>query len=326
MSKEPSPTATEKLPTQKAVPETPRTIHPIPRQEPGKDMRQGKGEKKPDKGKGPKHHQEISKEEKSKAKPIPSPRGKHRVRTLHQLHAPHGSTPPSSSPSNVQELPSLQKGIKEDVTKLVQKLTAGPPMKPQLGQSPVHVITLAGENQGASMQLSPESLYREEGPVHIHRGYKRNSDESVDPTSDEGKQVISPGEEAALPSTEEDEAPETYINSNVQGVNNSVMLEGSMTERNPGVHVATFVDEEAELKPMMPEGGGKAELTDTRRSEFSPTPAEKLTYQPIVRRRCLRGLFMESSDSDTDDPDKPRRHGCRYGCLERGKDKHVNVL
>lgn len=317
------------LPSEKAVPETPRIIHPTPRQEQVKDTREDSGEKRREDGegplkgdkakKGPKHHRAMAKEEQKKATSIPSSQGKHRSRTLHHLHAPAGS---SSSPSIGQE-PSLQKGIKEDVTKLVQKLTTGQPTKPELGQLPVHVITLAGENQGASMQLSSESSYREEGPVHIHRGYKTDPEESMDPTTDEGEQVATPGEDAALPSTGEDPTPETYINSNVQGINNSVMFEGSMTERNPGVHVAMLAKEKAEL---LPDEGGKEELTDTRRSEFSPTPAERLTYQPVIRRRCLRGLFMESSDTDTDDPAKPRRHGCRYGCGEKSKDKDINVL
>lgn len=35
-----------------------------------------------------------------------------------------------------------------------------------------------------------------------------------------------------------------------------------------------------------------------------------------IKRRCLRGLFLESSDSDQD---KPCRHGCRVGCNDKKK-------
>ncbi|KAK4760199.1 hypothetical protein SAY87_023330 [Trapa incisa] len=335
-SKEPSPNVTEKHPTSaKNVSETaPRTNHPIPPPEPVKDtVGEGKEEKKssekskgPSKGsentqKIPKHHQEVSREEKRKArKSIPS--------TSHRNHyaAPAGSSSLSSSsfPSIAQEPPSLQKLIKEDVTKMVHKLTSGHPMKSQPGQSPVHVITLAGENQGALMQLSPESLSgSEDGPIHIRRGYKADPDENIDLITDGGEQETP---EAALSSGEEDEAAEAHnINSNVQGVNNSVILEGSITERNPGVHVTVLVDEEVVEEPPVVEK--EEQQTDTRRSEFSPTPAEKLTYQPnYIRRRCLRGLFMESSESDTDDPAKPRRHGCRYDCFDKTRNKDINIL
>ncbi|OWM70440.1 hypothetical protein CDL15_Pgr011916 [Punica granatum] len=310
-------------------------IKRVHRHEPEKDLDKESTGEKPEKGKGPfkgdkthkgpKHHHEVAKEEKKKAMPATSSHGKPRVKAHHQFQAPAGSSTSSSSPSTGHE-PSLQKGIKDDAMKLVEKLTDGHPTKHQLGLHPVHVITLAGENQGASMQLSSESLHRGEGYIHIHRDYKTNPDESVDPTTDEGEQVPALGEEEAIPSPEENPAPEAYINSNVQGFNNSIMFEGSVTERNPGVHVAMSMEEEAKLPQLPPELDEEKELLETRRSEFSPTPAERHTYQPIIRRRCLRGLLMESSDSDPDDPDKPRRHGCRYKCGAKGKDEDVNIL
>lgn len=46
----------------------------------------------------------------------------------------------------------------------------------------------------------------------------------------------------------------------------------------------------------------------------------------MVKRRCLRGLFLESSDSDPDDCSKPQRHGCRVGYSKKGKDNRTNIL
>ncbi|KAJ4826047.1 hypothetical protein Tsubulata_029792 [Turnera subulata] len=217
--------------------------------------------------------------------------------------------------SNGEKVP-LHKEIKEDISKFVHKLGTGFP-KQAIGDKPLSVVTIAGENRGASMHLAlgTESA-RKDGSIHIHRGYKSNPDESTEATTDgEGSSNKDPSVTADEP------APMAYINSNTQSVNNSVLFESTVTEGNPGVHlslsnnVAESSDKDAKTGPL-----------DARKAEFNITPAEKRTYEPTVRRRCLRGLFLESSDSDPDNPEKPRRHGCRYACREMSKDKDIGIL
>ncbi|KAK9270115.1 hypothetical protein L1049_025689 [Liquidambar formosana] len=215
------------------------------------------------------------------------------------------------------ERANLHKGIREDISKFVHKMGTGDPKQLMSGK-PASVITLAGENRGATMHLGSESG-KKEVSVHIRRGYKINPDESAEATTDgEGS---SKGRSSKNSMTKENLATKAYVNSNTQSINNSILFNGSVTERNPGVQLALSGN------PTEPiNSNGETESLETRKAEFNITPAEKLTYEPTVRRRCLRGLFLESSDSDPDNPEKPRRHGCRYSCGEKREDKEIGVL
>ncbi|KAL3505310.1 hypothetical protein ACH5RR_035151 [Cinchona calisaya] len=210
---------------------------------------------------------------------------------------------------------SLHEEIKDDISKLVNEMAAGN-SKPSTDDRPVSVITLAGENRGASMHVGSGSS-RKEGAVHIHRGYKIKPDDSAEATTD-GEESFK--EKSNNPKTEEDQASEAYVNCNVQGINNSIIFNSSITERNPGVHL---IGSHFPIEPKKP--SEKSELHETRKAEFNLTPSHKLTHEPTVRRRCLRGMFLESSDSDLDTT-KPRRHGCRVGCNDKSKENNIDVL
>lgn len=212
--------------------------------------------------------------------------------------------------SSAEEEASRQKEIKEDISKLVHKLTTGQ----QLVEKPVSVITLTGENRGATMHVSSEPANKEE-PIHIHRGYKLNPDDSPENTTDGEVDT----EERKLKDHLSREAQPimVYANSNVQSINTSLVFSSSVTERSPGIQLE-FSQGAAEPIRL----NRRSETQQARRAEFSITPSEKLTHETNVKRRCLRGLFLESSDSEPDNPEKPRRHGCRYGCSENSsKDK-----
>ncbi|XP_009607887.1 uncharacterized protein LOC107797249 [Nicotiana tabacum] len=190
--------------------------------------------------------------------------------------------------SNEAHIP-IHKEIKDNISKVLNRVAVGDDTQ-KTGKTPVNVITLAGDNRGASMQLGSDSSTKG-GRIHIHRGYKINPDESADTTTD--------GEGSPKDSkTKEDQTIAAYINCNVQGINNSIVFNSSITERDPGVHMS------------IPSEPVHSSLFDAHKAEVNVTPAR------TIRRRCLRGLFLESSDSD---PDKPRRHGCRVGCNEKKK-------
>ncbi|XP_039045827.1 uncharacterized protein LOC120185771 [Hibiscus syriacus] len=218
--------------------------------------------------------------------------------------------------SNWEQVP-LHEEIRKDISKFVHKLTTGQPQLHTEQQS-ISVLTLAGENRGATFHLGSESS-KKDGLVHIHRGYKINPDDSPDATTDgEGSSRVRTPKDSA---TKENPASRAYVNNNIQSINNSIVSESSVNARNPGVHLELLHNLAELIKSST-----KAEHAEPRKAEFNITSAEKLTHEPTVRRRCLRALFAESSDSDPDNPKKPRRHGCRYSCEEKNKQKEKGVL
>ncbi|XP_022768999.1 proteoglycan 4-like [Durio zibethinus] len=249
-----------------------------------------------------KRHQE--KQEDKKAWTITSTDEK-QIKTVSSTHSKDGITPDNSHQKHVtsswEQVP-LHKEIREDISKFVHKLATGQPKLPTDEKS-ISVLTLAGENRGASFHMGSEST-KKDGLVHTQRGYKANPDDSPDATTDgEGS---SQGRKPKDSMTKENPSPRAYVNSNTQSINNSLVFESSVNGNDPGVHLE-FLHNLAEST----KSSAKAEPLETRRAAFNSTPAEKLKYEPTVRRRGRRGLFTEPSDSDPDNPEKPRRHGRR---------------
>ncbi|XP_009785473.1 flocculation protein FLO11 [Nicotiana sylvestris] len=215
-----------------------------------------------------------------------------------------------------QDIP-LNKEVKDNISKFIHRMAVGDG-KQNLEEGPVSVITLAGDNRGASMQLGSDSSSKE-GAIHIHRGYKLNPDESADATTD--AEGYSEGRRPKDARTMEDQEIEAYLNCNVQGLNNSITFDSAIAAKNPGIHM---------LFPHMPSepirSSGRTGPFEAHKAEFNVTPAQKLTYEPKIRRRCLTGLFLEPSDSDPDNPEKSPRHGCHVGCMEKSNDNEIDIL
>ncbi|KAJ8762350.1 hypothetical protein K2173_007508 [Erythroxylum novogranatense] len=214
----------------------------------------------------------------------------------------------------------LHKGIREDIAKFVHKLRIGQ-TKLSLDQKPVSIVTLAGENRGAFMRLGSEQE-RKDGSIHIKRGYKINQDESTTvPTDGEGISKKQYKDQLS----NEDQARKAFINSNTQGINNSIVSQTEIHESNPGIRLV-LNHNLAEITKY----STKPELLETlkaeHKAEHTTTSAEKLNYEPTVSQRCLQGLLLESSNSDPDNPEKPRQHGCRYKYGEKGKDKDIGII
>ncbi|XP_027330173.1 proteoglycan 4-like [Abrus precatorius] len=200
--------------------------------------------------------------------------------------------------TSVVEKAPLQKGIKDDITKFVHKLTASvhDPTQP-LDDKQFSVITLAGDNRGAKMHVGSESA-KKDGSIHIHRAYKTDPEESNEVNTD--------GEENNEEDLEEDdEVGMAYVNSNIQSINNSLMFHGSINERDPGVQVTLPQKPSESIKP------NDKPVLKTQRTQLNINRAEKLTYQPTVKR-SLRGLFPEPNASGPDD--HPRSQGCKFSC------------
>ncbi|KAL3640885.1 hypothetical protein CASFOL_015853 [Castilleja foliolosa] len=213
--------------------------------------------------------------------------------------------------------PTFNKGIKDDISTFVKQTGIG---DHSTNERNVSIITLAGENRGASMQMGSTS---KEGRVHIHRGYKKvNPGKSGELTTSDEEGNFK-GERLKDAKAAEDQPTEAYVNNNAQGINNSIVFNASIAERDPGVHmVVTHVPRE----PISP-AERKLSPFETRKAEFNMSRSEKLTYEePTVRRRCLKGLFLETSDSDPENSEKPRRHGCRVGCKVKEKENSIEKI
>ncbi|TMW94234.1 hypothetical protein EJD97_010559 [Solanum chilense] len=214
-----------------------------------------------------------------------------------------------------QDVP-LNKEVKDNISKLINRMTVGDG-KQKLEEGPVSVITLAGDNRGASMQLSSNSS-RKGKAVHIHRGYKLNADESTDAKTD--AEGTSKGKQTNDERTMKDQGLEAYMNCNVQGLNNSITFDSTIEGKNPGIHM---------IFPRMPSEPTKSfertGLIEAHKAEYNVIRPQKHTYKPTIKRRCLEGLFVEPSDSDSDNPEKPRRHGCHVG-RKKKRDNDIDTL
>lgn len=195
----------------------------------------------------------------------------------------------------------VTKGIIEDLTNYVHKVSIGKSTK-AMDENPFNVITLAGENRGATMNVG--SNPKKERSIHIHRAYKKNADQSHEVTTD-GEES---SEEESIKSMKKDEAGNAYVNSNIQSVNNSLMLQSSTNDRDPGVHMGLPQKPEKPVKCDDKRGLG------SRNSEVKVSRNDQVSQGPRIRRRCLRGMLAEPTDSDPDNPNKPIRHGCKYNC------------
>ncbi|EOA35043.1 hypothetical protein CARUB_v10020148mg [Capsella rubella] len=206
--------------------------------------------------------------------------------------------------TNGQGSSSMSKKIKEDIKDGISKLTWG---KSNGDEKSVNVYTLTGENRGATMGISSEKD-KKDGEVHIRRGYRSNPDESPNTTATEPEGGRNPKD---YDEEKEEARFRAYINGNTQGINNSIIVESSVSENDPGVHMSlTF---EKSMKEII----NPPEKNVTEKRPETEKVTEKVRNEPRVRRRCLRGLLAESSESEPGNPLKSRRHGCRFTCKDK---------
>ncbi|XP_021896629.1 uncharacterized protein LOC110813694 [Carica papaya] len=102
----------------------------------------------------------------------------------------------------------------------------------------VRVVTLAGNNTGATMRSDSDDVK----PGNAYDG------------------LVSAGEKAAGA----EDALSTYVNSNFQAVNNSIMLESSYSTNDPGVHLE--ISDVPEVTKGGKKGGGMKEKHQAKTS------------------------------------------------------------
>jgi hypothetical protein len=139
---------------------------------------------------------------------------------------------------------SLSSGIarlaKQETTKDVQTKEKGNRKKNSSDSEDggMKVITIAGENKGAFMEVirSPKKQVFEGTSHFLHKKGNPKSEGSDSSSSEEGnskKKDKNPNGKAMGPSP-----LSSFMNSNVQGVNNSIVYNSSCSHHDPGVHVA----------------------------------------------------------------------------------------
>lgn len=135
-----------------------------------------------------------------------------------------------SQPSEQQK--SLQQGIKDDISNLTRRLSElhsqqnlssnGDQKLQDLG---VRVITLAGENRGATMDMGSES--RKNGMLDFQKvNSKPNGANKNEESPDENHRHKAAGPVNA------------FVNSNIQAANNSILFHSTCPHRDPGVRLA----------------------------------------------------------------------------------------
>ncbi|CAL0332662.1 unnamed protein product [Lupinus luteus] len=223
---------------------------------------------------------------------------------------------PEKPVSSNEEKAPLQKVIKDDMSEFVYKLATFHPSHPTDDEE-FSIITLAGDNRGATMNVGSESANKER-PISIHCAYKTYPAERAHLTT-HGEESSSTKKNSHR-SAKHVEVGKTYVNSNIQSINNSLMFHGSVTERDLGVQVILT---QTPADPINCDGKLSPE---THKTGFNISRVEKSNYQPMVRRRGLRGLFVEPSNSDPDSPDKPRHHGCKFICDKNEKVEDIEDM
>lgn len=130
------------------------------------------------------------------------------------------------------EHPKIPQSESKEENKLVQRLNIENSWRHGGTEHGMHIITLAGENNGASMHIGRKAL----GKAGPRRGSKIEEH----------------------PSAESKEVPSisTSVNNNVQSINNSLFHQSSCSQEDPGVHLiisskpAKSVDSKDEMGPI----------------------------------------------------------------------------
>lgn len=160
------------------------------------------------------------------------------------------SVKPNSSSAEGDKRKQLDRGIKDMVTAMTHRVSdfhksGSSNLQDQDDQDDDHgvrIITLAGTNTGATM--------------------RSELDEKPNPAADHG---FSFGEPEPL---------STYVNSNFQAINNSIMMGGSYESNDPGVHLD--ISDFFERKGHKPDKRGKKleKKRDKENLKSDHTPAD----------------------------------------------------
>ncbi|KAG1331630.1 vegetative cell wall protein gp1 [Cocos nucifera] len=181
--------------------------------------------------------------------PSPSPRYDSGDRTLKPSPEPELKTIPEAQPKTAanngkgEAYKNARNGEPKPGTSQVD--TRGPPPSPKKeaktkDEGHMRMITIAGENLGAYMDLGHPSTLSSRKQQQQSNGSHPKQGQASDSVTNDGKSGDKNGSRAAAAAAAEAKAKpmSSLVNSNVQSVNNSIVYNSSCTQRSPGVHIA----------------------------------------------------------------------------------------
>ncbi|XP_008777730.2 proline-rich receptor-like protein kinase PERK9 [Phoenix dactylifera] len=173
--------------------------------------------------------------------PSPSPRYDSGDRTLKPSPEPELKTIPEAQPksttNNDKGEPYKNARNGEPKRGTSQADTRAPPPSPKReakkkDEGDMRMITIAGDNMGASMDLGP--LYSRKQQQQKSNASLPKRGQASDSATDDGKSSDKNGARAAAKA----KPITSLVNGNVQGVNNSIVFNSTYSYRSPGVHIA----------------------------------------------------------------------------------------
>lgn len=166
------------------------------------------------------------------------------------MNIPHSIETKSQKPKpkSASTRVALPREIKDDISKFSHKIATTSSSKQSMNEQPPNVITIAGDNKGAFMHLNSDA---------VKRDIKQDS------------------------KLGENEETKSIVNSNIQGIINSMMFNSSVTERNPGVHLVITRNLAADMNDAKMKN---AESMEMQRAEFNVSPPKKVIYDPSIGR------------------------------------------
>ncbi|WOH02962.1 hypothetical protein DCAR_0522352 [Daucus carota subsp. sativus] len=132
--------------------------------------------------------------------------------------------------SNKDQIP-FQNSLRNDISMFAQKMAMAHTENSKVEQL-ASVVALVGKNKGASMKLGFESP-KDEGSLKT---------EPVDGTKEKERNKRAKRKRSSNENDQENQITKAFINNNVQDINNSILMNSFITERNPGVHVTLIYD------------------------------------------------------------------------------------
>ncbi|KAK1395627.1 hypothetical protein POM88_005490 [Heracleum sosnowskyi] len=170
--------------------------------------------------------------------------------------------------SNEDRVP-FQEQLRDDIFKFANKL-AFAHTENSKDEQLASVIALAGKNKGALMKLGSVSAKGEET-------HGANETEPVEGTKENERNGSAKRRSSNNKIDQENQIQKTFVNNNVQDINNSLLMNSSITERNPGVHLALYYDPTEPIMSYDRKGSSEARKGKSR----SPIP-KSFAYEPTI--------------------------------------------
>ncbi|WMV11614.1 hypothetical protein MTR67_004999 [Solanum verrucosum] len=175
---------------------------------------------------------------KTAAPPPPSPGTTLTAPTTSRIVKPWNESPPKLHP---ETKPLFRQPGKETAGNSKMNEKSAMDSSTKFEKLPRRLVTLIGENKGAIMLLKPNSTKKSYTTTNVFGGKSQTVGKKEEGNTVEGDQKKKKEDQSDMNSMDMEEST-MFINSNVQGVNNSILDESSFTDHDPGFHIFFSTD------------------------------------------------------------------------------------